>query len=211
MKKILLLAVAAVLVLPIACGLSVQPKGAPVQDQASPVFALCEASGLFELEKMSTLRFTFNVRLPDKIVSRNWIWNIKEKVVYLDGTRVEPDDKRFINDKYWLLFPLMAHYDRMHTRVSINPQSQSPISNQACIEITVEYIDGGGYTPNDVYKLYCKDDMRIFEWAYYKAGREPPARVTQWTSYTDFNGIFLSMTRPSTGDFKVWFTGVSIK
>ena len=211
MRNILLLAIAAVYLLLTACGPSVQPKGAPVQDQASSVLALCEASGLFELEKRSTLRFTFNVRLPDKTVSRNWIWHIKKNDVHLDGTRVKPDDKRFVNDKYWLLFPLMAHYDRKHTRVSVNPKSQSPISNQACNEITVAYIDGGGYTPNDVYKLYYQDDMRIFEWAYYKAGREPPARVTQWTDYTDLNGIFLSMTRPSTGDFKVWFTGVSIK
>ena len=211
MKKISLLMLVAVHILLTGCGLSRQQKGDTMQDKASPVFALCEASGLFELEKKSTLSFTFNVQLPDKIVSRNWMWDIKKKIVRLDGARVKPDDKRFVNDKYWLLFPLMAYYDREHTRVSINSKSQSPISNQACIEITIEYIDGGGYTPNDVYKLYSNDDMRILEWAYYKAGKEPPARVTQWTDYTDFNGIFLSMTRPSVGEFKVWFTNVSIK
>jgi hypothetical protein len=211
MMKISLLVVVAVHILLTGCGQSIQQKDFAIQDRESPILALCEASGLLELEKRSTLRFTFNVRLPDKTVSRKWMWDIKQNIVHLDGTQVQPDDKRFVNDKYWLLFPLMAHYDSKHTRVSMNPKSQSPISNQACSEITVAYIDGGGYTPNDVYKLYCKDDMRIFEWAYYKAGREPPARVTKWTGYTDFKGILLSTTRPSAGDFKVWFSDVIIE
>lgn len=104
----------------------------------------------------------------------------------------------------------MAYYDKEHTKVSINRESHSPISNETCNEITVEYIGGGGYTPNDVYKIYCKDDMRISEWAYYKGGRTPPARVTRWTDYKNFNGIYLSMNRPSAGKFKVWFTDVRI-
>jgi len=145
------------------CGISMQPKGDGMQDKTNPVLALCETSNLLKLREKSMMRFTFNVQLPDKTVSRRWMWNIKRNIVSLDGTQVNTDDKRFVNDKYWLLFPLMAHYDREHTSVSVNPKSQSPISNETCIEITVKYVDGGGYTPNDIYKLYCNDDMRIFE------------------------------------------------
>lgn len=210
MNKISIFMMIAINFMLIGCGISTQAKSDIVQDKTNPVLALCEASNLLKLEKKSTLRFTFNVQLPDKTVSRSWMWNIKENTVYLDGKLVNTDDKRFVNDKYWLLFPLMAHYDRNHTRVSENTKSQSPISNETCTEITVEYIDGEGYTPNDIYKLYYKDDMRIFEWAYYKGGQEPPARVTKWDDYNEFNGIFLSMTRPSEDKFKVWFTDVSI-
>lgn len=210
MKKISLLVLAAIPILLIGCAPSMQQQRGAVQDSANPILAVCKAGGLLELSKKSRLRFTFNARLPDKTVSRNWMWDIANKTVYLDGARVNTDDKRFINDKYWLLFPLMAHNDRAHTRVTMNPKSQSPISRQPSIEITVAYIGGGGYTPNDVYKLYCKDDMRIFEWAYYKAGKAPPARVTLWTAYTDVNGMLLSLNRPSAGEFRVWFTDVRL-
>jgi hypothetical protein len=210
MYKISTFILAAINFMLIGCGISIQPKGDVIQNKTNPVLALCEASNLLKMGKKSMIRFTFNVQLPDKTVSRSWRWNIKRNIVYLDGKQVNTDDKRFVNDKYWLLFPLMAHYDREQTRVSMNPKSQSPISNETCIEITVKYFDGEGYTPNDIYKLYCKDDMRIFEWAYYKGGQNPPARVTKWNDYNEFNGIFLSMTRPSEGRFKVWFTDVSI-
>ena len=211
MDKIIPLLLMAFTLMVIGCGLSRQLQRDVMQKKTNPVSELCEASHLFELEKKSTLRFTFNVSLPDKTLSRSWIWDIKKNVVHLDGKLVRTDDRRFVNDKYWLLFPLMAHYDRDQTTVSINPKSTSPIGNEPSMEITVEYVGGGGYTPNDVYKLYCKADMRILEWAYYKGGQEPPARVTKWTDYKDVNGIFLSMTRPSAGEFKVWFTDVSIE
>lgn len=210
MYKISILIVTVTMFLLIGCGISKQPRGDVMQEKTNPVFALCQAGNLIKLKEKSMIRFTFNVQLPDKTVSRNWMWDIERDIVYLDGQQVNRDDKRFVNDKYWLLFPLMAYDDRQHTKVIMNPKSQSPISKEPCIEIIVAYIDGGGYTPNDIYKLYCREDRRIFEWAYYKGGQSPPARVTQWEDYNEFNGIVLSMTRPSEGRFKVWFTDVSI-
>ena len=211
MYKISMLMLVTIIIMLIGCGKSMHTKGGVLQDKTNPVFALCEAGDLFKLETMAMMSFTFNVQLPDKTVSRSWMWNIRENTVFLDGKQVNSDDQRFVNDKYWLLFPLMAFYDRGQTNVSMNPKSQSPISKETCMEITVEYIDGGGYTPNDIYKLYFKDDRRIFEWAYYKGGQEPPARVTKWIDYKTFNGISLSLMRPSEKAFKVWFTNVTIK
>ena len=101
MHKIVLLVLVAFNLMLIGCGLSRQPKSDTIQEKTSPVFALCEASGLFKLEKKSTLRFTFNVRLPEKTVSRSWMWDIKKNIVHLEGEQVNSDDKRFINDKYW--------------------------------------------------------------------------------------------------------------
>lgn len=172
--------------------------------------AICDNHQLMDIYTVKKLNFTFNVQLPDKIVKRKWEWHVKTNKIYLNGESHELSQK-FINDVYWLLFPLKVYESKDDVAFSINKTSRHPITGESCTELTVQYTDGEGFTPNDIYKLYVNDKDQITGWSYLKGGKEPAARVTTWEDYKEINGITLSLLRKSSSDFKVWFTDVSLE
>lgn len=174
------------------------------------LFSICEKGDLFKIQQSKNLSFTFHARLPDKTVERRWRWDIEKNEVFLNGVK-EGASQKFINDIYWLLFPLMAHQDSDQIQISQNTDSEAPLSRKKTTELVITYVSGKGYTPNDTYKLYVDREATIIEWAYLKGGKLPPARVTTWENYQTVNGIKLSLTRESGGEFRVWFTDVVVR
>lgn len=162
---------------------------------------------IYEVKK---LNFTFNVQLPDKIVKREWEWHVTTNKIFLNG-EAHDQSQKFINDVYWLLFPLKVYESKDAVTLSTDTGARHPISGEPCTELTVRYTDGEGFTPNDTYKLYINEKERITGWSYLKGGQEPPARITTWEEYEEINGISLSLLRKSANDFKVWFTDVTIE
>lgn len=171
---------------------------------------ICRANHLFDVYSKEKLTYAFNVRLPDKTVKRSWEWHVKSNKIFLNG-EAHPQSAMFINDIYWLLFPLKAYEDRDKTEVTVNRHRKSPLAGRDLTEITVRYVDGQGYTPNDAYRLYVDDKMIIREWSYLKEGREPPARMTTWEEYKDIGGVTLSLLREGPAGFRVWFTDVEVE
>lgn len=174
------------------------------------LYEICAANRLFDLYEKDRLRFTFNVRLPDKTVARSWEWHIQSGEIFLNG-EAHTRSAQFVNDIYWLLFPLKAYEDRGKTEVASTPAVPAPLTGRKLTEVVVRYADGEGYTPNDAYRLYVDDARVIREWAYLRAGKEPPARMTTWEDYRDFGGAFLSLMREGPEGFRVWFTGVAVE
>jgi hypothetical protein len=171
---------------------------------------ICRANHLFDIYGKEKLSFVFNVQLPDKVVKRHWEWHIASNKIFLDG-EVHPQSAKFINDVYWLLFPLKAYEDRDKTEISVNRHRKSPLAGQDLTEVAVRYVDGKGYTPNDAYRLYVDDNMMIREWSYLKEGKEPPVRMTTWEGYEDIGGVTLSLLREGPAGFRVWFTDVQVE
>ena len=171
---------------------------------------ICWANDLFKVYTHDRLAFTFNVQLPGKIVQRRWVWHIKTNRVELDGAE-QPVSQAFINDIYWLLFPLKAYESRDQIQVTINRHRSAPLSGAARTEVVIRYVSGKGYTPDDTYKLYVDDNLIVREWSYLKASREPPARITTWSGYETIGGVQLSLLREGPKGFKVWFTDVGFE
>lgn len=165
------------------------------------------AHNLFALYKHDRLFFTFHARLPDKTVTREWIWHIRDNRVFLNGAEQEMS-QAFVNDIYWLLFPLKAYEGRDQVELTVNPDRLSPIEGRPATEVVVRYVSDKGYTPNDIYKLYVDENLLVREWSYLKGGQEPPARITTWADYRTIGGMDLSLLREGRDGFKVWFTDV---
>ena len=86
---------------------------------------ICRANHLFDIYQKEKIAFSFNVRLPDKTVKRSWEWHVKSNKIFLNG-EAHPPSAMFINDIYWLLFPLKAYEDRDKTEVTVNRHRKSP-------------------------------------------------------------------------------------
>lgn len=181
-------------------------------------------NGFTNFENVNQINFTFNVKVNDTLRSeRSWKWFPKENKVELtekgetSGYTIDGDlndeeieiDKKFINDKYWLLFPyelVWSEYEFEHNRNSV-----APISQKEMHQITVKYADTSGYTPGDTYLIFFdENDKMIREWTYQSAGGR--SLSTTWEDYETFNGITIAkMHKSADGSFQLYFTDIMVK
>lgn len=182
------------------------------------------ANGFKNFEDVNQVNFTFNVKVNDTMrTERSWKWFPKENKVELtekgetfsyskEGDLNEEEtqiDQKFINDKYWLLFPyelIWSEFDFEYNRNAV-----APISQEEMHEITVKYADTSGYTPGDTYLIYFdEDDKMIREWTYQSAGGR--SLSTTWEDYETFNGITIAkMHKSGDGSFQLFFTDIMVK
>ena len=186
-----------------ACAKNVKPRNDMLHD-------ISWAQNLFALYEYDRLSFTFTVQLPDKVVRRHWDWYIQDNRILLDGVE-QAVSQAFINDIYWLLFPLKANEGRDQVEVAVNRDQISPLTERSTTEVVVRYVGGKGYTPDDTYKLYVDDNLMVREWSYLKGGQEPPARMTTWSDYRTIGRMELSLLREGRDGFRVWFTDVEVE
>lgn len=193
--------------------------------QLSDVELIAKAYGIDNFNKIKQLRYTFNVARHDTLlVAREWIWkkesgeitmiNNEDTVTY-QQTNVTDDlkkaDHRFINDKYWLLFPFQLVWDKDMTVTNMGTQT-APISGNQLIKLTVQYGDAGGYTPGDAYDLYLNENWIIQEWEFRKSGKESPGSAITWEGYADFNGIKVATNHLNNDSgLRIYFTGISFE
>src|ERR1044072_2697854 len=129
--------------------------------------------GLDEFGQVEAIRYTWNAQFPGVNVSRAWVWEPKTGKVSFEGKdkdgkpvkatylrsqlNTQPDnvkneiDPSFVNDNYWLLFPLHAYWD-----ASANVQDKGtqplPQGSGSAVFVSVEYSPDGGYTPGEGWK-----------------------------------------------------------
>ena len=187
-----------------------RPAAPPETSPRDVLHDISWANSLFDLYRHERLHFTFHAQLPGKSVQRQWVWHIKDGRIFLDGVEQEMG-QAFVNDVYWLLFPLKAYESRDQVEVTVARNRLSPLGRQKTTEVVVRYVSGKGYTPDDTYKLYVDDNMVVREWSYLKGGQEPPARITTWSGYQTVGKMQLSLVRESREDFKVWFSDVRVE
>lgn len=194
-------------------------------------FKIAERYGLKAFDTVTALRYTFNVKLGDKRISRKWVWEPREKrVTYIDPadelnratyTRDQLDgaseeirriDAKFINDQYWLLFPLHLAWDQGVTIEYDTNAVPLPVGDGEARRIIVKYPEEGGYTPGDVYELFVRRDHLIKAWVYRKGGSLEPTRVSTWDRHRKVGPLVISMDHRGPGEeFRVWFTDVAVR
>jgi hypothetical protein len=198
----------------------------------SPREQLADAYGLKSFDQVEELRYTFNVQLPDRVISRAWSWEPKLDRVTFRGTaeqggtvtydrsilagpaseQVKKVDPWFVNDNYWLIFPLRLHWDQSATAAMDEAPAQLPIGTGRAKRMVVRYPSNEGYTPGDVYELYIGASERIEQWVYRKGGDPNPTRITTWEDYRRAGPLTLALDhRGPDGSFRVWFTDVAVR
>ena len=204
---------------------------AAAQKEADARAQMAAAYGAGQFGQVEELRYTFNVQLPDRTISRAWSWEPKKDRVTFRGTadqggtvtydraslasaseQVKKVDPQFVNDNYWLIFPLRLYWDEAAFVTAYQAPAKLPIGSGESRRLVVKYPDNEGYTPGDVYELFVDKSNRIVQWIYRKGGDRTPTRVTTWEDYRKAGPLTLSLDHKSAdGKFRVWFTDVAVR
>lgn len=215
----------------------------PARDLADRIAA---RYGAADFPRVESISFTFNVLNQGKAKARIWTWFPKTDSVRFRGPdekglmltaaysrrntfsmaapQVAAIDKSFINDQYWLLFPLHLEWDKGTTltmgssgdrlddlkpagaKAKAEPASAVPPRRM----LSVRYPSAGGYTPGDSYDLVAEDDGTIHSWMFHKGAIDTVTMRAHWSPPVKVDGLPLSLDRPGGDGFKVWFTGVKV-
>jgi hypothetical protein len=199
---------------------------------ASPRDQLASAYGVDNFDQVEELRYTFNIKRPDRVISRSWSWEPKKDRVTFMGTaeqggtvayersslagqaseQVKKIDPQFINDNYWLIFPIRLYWDRSATVMVDEAPANLPIGAGQAKRMVVKYPANEGYTPGDVYELFIDGSDRIVQWIHRQGGDPKPTRVTTWEDYKSVGPLTLSLDhKGQDGILRVWFTDVAVR
>jgi hypothetical protein len=203
----------------------------PQPDQTSDLrHQIAGAYGSDSFSRVEVIEYTFNVQIGDKHIQRSWIWWPQvEQVEFISGTdqeskmynRLELDqsppadikqvDAWFINDNYWLLFPLHLAWDQQAT-VEDTGHQNLPLGQGTAKCVVVSYPKTGGYTAGDVYELFLDENHIVTQWVYRRGGSATPTRITSWEDNRKLGPLMVSLDhRADDGKFRVWFTDVAVK
>jgi len=196
------------------------------QDQKADSLPMkvAEAYGFNQFKEVSSLRYTWNVRVDSATVrSRSWSWDpALGEVEYsgpdttltyiqsrMDSTLTEIDG-RFINDKYWLVFPFQLAWDQGY-EYQVTHNQQAPISGDNTTKLTVVYNNEEGYTPGDAYDLFIDGNNLIKEWIF-RRGNGETGRPMTWENIKDFDGIKIALDhKDDKGNTVLWFSDVVVE
>jgi hypothetical protein len=199
---------------------------------------IAKTYGLDGYGQVEAIRYTWNGEITGLFkAAHSWEWEPKTgKVSYegkdKDGNPVKatyvqsqlnsaPANVKdviapsFVNDNYWLLFPLHAYWDTSAT-VTDKGMQKLPIGNGSATLVSVKYpAEAGGYTPGDTWELYVGKDNRVDQFVYHRGGPKPPQLVTAtWTGYKKAGPLLISTEHRGTADGKplhIFITGLSVK
>jgi hypothetical protein len=205
---------------------------ATIAPSNTAVNRLAGAYGAGNAAQVEEMRYTFNVKIGDTVVRRAWSWEPREDRVTFNGTseqggRVsyaraalgdQPSDPLkkvdawFINDNYWLIFPLRLNWDPT-VRVTEDPAPAAlPLGGGTGSRVLVSFPPSGGYTPGDVYELFLDNSGRIIQWIYRKGGDPKPTRMSTWEEHRQLGPLVVSLNRQGPdANFRVWFSDVAVR
>jgi hypothetical protein len=193
---------------------------------------VADVYGANEFNQIEELRYTFNVKIGEKQIRRSWMWKPAENQVTFKGTAnqggtvsynrndikelqsepIKQVDAWFINDSYWLLFPLHLAWDSQANVTEDRDLFDLPIGQGKAKRLVMTYPPTGGYTPGDVYELFIGSDDRLAQWIYRKGGSPTPTRMSTWEDHRVFGPLMISMERRGPDErFRVWFTDVAVR
>src|SRR6266404_3839856 len=208
----------------------------PEQTATTNAEQIAKTYGLDSFGQIEAIRYTWNAQFPGANLSHSWVWEPKtNKVSYegkdKDGKPVkvsylrselssQPDtvknevDPAFVNDNYWLLFPLHAYWDQSAT-VTDQGMKQLPVGNGSAELIVVKYPSDGGYTPGDTWDLYVGRDNRVEQFVYHRGGpKKPSTVVAPWEGYKKAGPLLISTDHHGTADgnpLRIFISDLSVK
>jgi hypothetical protein len=197
-----------------------------------------KAYGIDSFGQIDAIRYTWNGEIPGVFkLSHVWEWEPKTgkisyegkdkdgkpvKVSYLESQLSgQPDSVKggvepaFVNDNYWLLFPLHANWDKSAT-VTDQGMKKLPVGAGSARLVVVKYpAEAGGYTPGDTWDLYVGKDNRVQYLVYHRGGPKPPQLViASWAGYKKAGPLLVSTEHRGTADGKplhISITDVAVK
>ena len=215
---------------------SCSQKRSAVPEQTARINAeqIARTYGLDSFNQIEAIRYTFNV--PAANLSRSWEWEPKTNRVSYEGKdkdgkpikvsylrselNGQPDavknevDPAFINDNYWLLFPLHAYWDTGAT-VTDQGMQQLPLGNGKAESVSVKYPSEGGYTPGDTWELYVGKDNRVEQMVYRRGGpKKPSVVIATWEGYKKAGPLLISTDHHGTADgnpLRIFISDASVK
>lgn len=200
----------------------------PISEQIAKTY------GLDSFGQIERIRYTFNADLGEVKLSRTWVWEPKADQVSYEGkdkagkpvkltylrsqlssqAAVVKDeiDPAFINDQYWLLFPLHLVWDRS-AKVEETGMHKLPLGKGSARRVVVMY-PSEGYSPGDTWELFVGTDNRIREWTYHHGGSAEPTVVASWEDYKRAGPLLVSLNHRGMREGKpvrVFFSDVAVK
>jgi hypothetical protein len=214
----------------VAAGPSSARERPPIAEQIAKTY------GLDSFSQIEAIRYTFNVEAASRKVHRTWEWEPKANRVSFDGkdkagnplkvtyvrsqvgsqAAVVKDevDPSFVNDQYWLLFPLHLSWDSA-AKVEDAGTDKLPLGKGSARHVVVKYPSEGGYTPGDTWELFVVGDDRVKEFIYRRAGSTKPSVViASWADYKKAGPLLIALDHRGTADGKsvrIFFSDVSVK
>ena len=196
------------------------------QERAPILDKIAKTYGIDSWDQIQAIRYTWDGEIPGLFkLSHVWEWEPKTGKISYEGTdkdgkpvkvtydssqlnnqsdqvksQVEP---AFVNDNYWLLFPLHAYWDKSAT-VTDQGMKKLPIGTGTARLVTVKYpAEAGGYTPGDTWDLYVGNDDRVKAMVYHRGGDKKPSLViASWTGYKKAGPLLFSTEHRGTADGK---------
>jgi hypothetical protein len=209
------------------------------QQQRPPILEqIAKTYGLDSWDQVEAIRYTWNGEITGLFkASHTWEWEPKTgKVSYegkdKDGKQVtatyvqsqlnsapanvkEQIAPAFVNDNYWLLFPLHAYWDTSAT-VTDQGMQKLPLGTGSARLVVVKYPqEAGGYTPGDTWDLYVGKDNRVELLVFHHGGTKKPSLViAKWAGYKKAGPLLISTEHRGTADGKplsISLSDVSVK
>jgi len=209
------------------------------QQQRPPILEqIAKTYGLDSFGQIEAIRYTWNGEITGLFkASHVWEWEPKTGKISFEGTDkdgkpvkvtylqsqlnsqpanvkdvIEPS---FVNDNYWLLFPLHAYWDTSAT-VTEKAMQKLPIGSGSATLVTVKYpAAAGGFTPGDTWDLYVGPGKRVKEFVYHRGGPRKPSLVTaSWAGYKKAGPLLFSTEHRGTADGKplhIFLTDVAVR
>jgi hypothetical protein len=207
--------------------------------QRDPIIEnIAKAYGLDSFDKIDAIRYTWSIDIPGLFkATHKWEWEPKTGKISFESTdkdgkpvkasydssqlNSQPDQVKtqvepaFVNDNYWLLFPLHAYWDKSAT-ITNEGMKKLPTGVGSATLVTVKYpAEAGGYTPGDTWDLYVGKDYRVKYLEFHHGGTKKPSRVNAtWAGYKKAGPLLVSTEHSGTADgkpFHLWITNVAVK
>jgi len=208
------------------------------QTQRAPILEkVAKTYGLGSWDKIEAIRYTWSIDIPGLFkATHKWEWEPKTgkitfettdkngkpvKVTY-DSSQLstQPDQVKnevepaFVNDNYWLIFPLHAYWDKSATVID-QGMFNLPQGGGTAELVPVKYPADTGYTPGDTWDLYVGKDNRVVYFDYHRGGAKPPSRVfATWSGYQKAGPLLFSTEHRGTADgkpFRLVISDVAVK
>src|SRR6266404_2742149 len=195
------------------------------QQRPPVVEQIAKAYGLDSFGQIEAIRYTWSGEITGLFkVSHVWEWEPKTGKVSFEGTdkdgkpvkvtylrsqlNSQPDSVKnqvepsFVNDNYWLLFPLHAYWDTSAT-VTDQGMHKLPLGKGSARLVSVKYPADGGYTPGDTWDLYVGKDNRVEQFVYHRGGpKKPSTVVATWEGYKKAGPLLVSTEHHGKADGK---------
>ena len=193
--------------------------------------------GLDSWGQIEAIRYTWSAQFPGVNISRSYVWEPKtNKISYetkgKDGKPVKASyntsdlasqsdlvkneaEPAFVNDNYWLLFPLHAYWDTSAT-VTDEGMQKLPLGKGSGEKVVVKYpAEAGGYTPGDTWELYVGKDNRVEQFVYHRGGpKKPSVVIATWAAYKKAGPLDISTDHRGTADgqpLHIFISGLAVK